>query len=106
MVIAVLEGAGPPGAPWRHLTIDWTGDLAELGSVQDHILAQLVFHWAGRCANEPRRNPKSEADKKNLLHFDPILVYLYARIFFHYKHYNEQEQGTPHLLLFLAVESL
>ena len=56
--------------------------MAELRPVQDHILAQLVFHWAGRCANEPGRNPKSEVDKKNLLHFDPILVYLYARIFF------------------------
>lgn len=54
LVIAVLEGARPPGAPRRHLAVDGTGDLAELGRVGDGTLAQLVFHGARGCANEPK----------------------------------------------------
>lgn len=54
LVVTVLEGARPPGAPRRHLTVDGTRDLAKLGPVGDRTLAQLVLHRTGgcRCADE------------------------------------------------------
>lgn len=79
LVVTVLEGAGPPGAPRRHLTIYGTRDLAQLGPVGDRTLAQLVLHWAGGCADE--RKKKQEADKINLLYFDPTLICPYVRFF-------------------------
>lgn len=47
LVVTVLEGAGPPGPPRRHLTVNGTGDMAELGPVGNRTLTQPVLHRAG-----------------------------------------------------------
>lgn len=49
LVVTVLEGAGPPGAPGRHLAVGGAGDLAELGHVGGRTPAQSVLHWPRGC---------------------------------------------------------
>ena len=82
LVVTVLKGARPPGAPRRHLAVDGTGDLAELGPVGDRTLTQLVFHRAGGCAYDQKGKRTKQRIKRSLLYFDLIPVRRYARNFF------------------------
>ena len=46
LVLAVFIGAGSPGTPWRHLTLNWTADVAELGGVRGDTQTQIIVHWS------------------------------------------------------------
>lgn len=96
LVITVLEGAGPPGTPRRHLTVDGTGDLAQLGPVGDRTLAQLVFHRAGGCADKQKGTQNKQQIK--LTCFTLILFWFVFMLFFTYLHCNQQKQGTQKCL--------
>lgn len=49
LVLAVLIGAGSPGAPWRHLTLHRAGNVAHLGGVWGGTQTQVAVHWSHSC---------------------------------------------------------
>ena len=51
LVLTVLEGAGSPGAPGRHLALHGAGDLAQLGGVGGDPQAQLTAYGAQGCGH-------------------------------------------------------
>lgn len=54
LVLAVLIGTGPPGAPRRHLTLDGTADVAKLGGVRRQIQTEFTGHWPQGCRRVQR----------------------------------------------------
>lgn len=46
LVLAVLISAGSPSAPRRHLTLNRTADVAELGGVRGDTQTQVTVHWS------------------------------------------------------------
>lgn len=82
LILTVFKGAGPPGTPRWHLTVNGTGDVAQLGPVGDRPLTQPVLHWTWGCAYQWKgKKRKWAADAVNLLHFDPLRVLYVDSIF-------------------------
>lgn len=61
LVLAVLVGTGPPGAPRRHLTLDRTADVAKLGGDGRRLQTEVTGHRPQGCTttdtSEELRSP-------------------------------------------------
>lgn len=61
LVLTVLIGAGSPGSPRRHLTLNGTADVAELGGVQRDTQTQITVHWT-QCYGDRAKRTQCKND--------------------------------------------
>lgn len=61
LVLAVLVGAGSPGAPRGHLALHWAANVAELGGVRGRTQTQVAVHWSHSCGEVNHRQSVSES---------------------------------------------